>query len=375
MPPAAADAPPAPGRPDAAGFCRARGYDATMAGPGSTEALRGYRALPPAVFPAGIVPVGQERLGVLRIGVFDAHGFPALCAQAVAALRIDPAAPCDDACDDRVLTLAYDRLTAALEERLRELRTAGATALLVDLTGNGGGTEWAEAALRTLTARRVTSERAGFVRGAHWAKFWSDLAGKLRAEAAKADSPDRARLLGWAKEADDARQQALTSCTSPSCERLGRAGFGTGLVGSAAAGQFAGKSWAPLVFSPAQYAYHDGVWRGPLLLLVDAETWSAAEEVAAVLQDNRAALVLGGRTGGAGCGHTYGGTPTLLRHSGATLELPDCVRFRADGSNEVRGVLPDLTLPIRASDGAAFKARLLAPALPAAIARARSLQH
>jgi len=86
-------------------------------------------------------------------------------------------------------------------------------------------------------------------------------------------------------------------------------------------------------------------------------------------------VVLGARTGGAGCGHTNGGTPTTLKNSGAILELPDCVRFRADGSSEVRGMLPDEVVAIRADDGAGFRARLIAEKLPAAIARAQALQH
>jgi hypothetical protein len=83
---------------------------------------------------------------------------------------------------------------------------------------------------------------------------------------------------------------------------------------------------------------------------------------------------MGARTGGAGCGYTWGGTPTTLKNSGAVLKLPDCVRFRADGSNEVRGILPDVPVPLRADDGLALRARLIAEKLPEAIAHARALQ-
>lgn len=68
---------------------------------------------------------------------------------------------------------------------------------------------------------------------------------------------------------------------------------------------------------------------------MDQNTWSAAEEFSAVLQDNRAAVIMGTRTGGAGCGHTNGGTPTTLTNSKAVLELPDCVRFRAEDRKSV----------------------------------------
>ncbi len=48
-----------------------------------------------------------------------------------------------------------------------------------------------------------------------------------------------------------------------------------------------------------------------------------------------------------------------MKNSGATLELPDCVRFRADGSNEVAGVIPDVLTGMKASDGDVFKAKLI----------------
>ena len=117
------------------------------------------------------------------------------------------------------------------------------------------------------------------------------------------------------------------------------------------------------------------MWDGPVIVLVDEQTASAAEEFAALRQDNRAAFVLGSRTAGLGCGHTWGGTPTRLANSGAILNLPDCARFRADGTNEVRGVFPDLLLPWRAIDGAAFRARMLEAVLPQAAARARALHR
>lgn len=366
---------PAPVTP--ARFCRTLGYDPNQSKAGIGPALTGYRTLPgPNLFSAGTIRIGGRLIGVLRIGVFQPQGYPAACEEAVAALRTPLDRPCEDACADAILTAAYRRLNRDLQERLEQLRQAGATALLVDIGHNGGGSEWAEAVARMMTPRRLVSERLGFVRGDHWAAHWRTLAKRLRGAAAKAGGADRQRLLGWAAEADAALHDAETPCApSSGCARIARAGYATGLVGSAPAGSFGDRDWAPYVFSPSQYEYRDGVWRGPLILLVDQETWSAAEEFAALLQDNKAAIVIGARTGGAGCGHTDGGTPTVLVHSGATLDVPDCVRFRRDGSNEVRGVLPDLTLPIRANDGARFRARLVEAALPAALTRAAALDR
>jgi hypothetical protein len=366
----------APASPDAAAFCRALGYDARQASAGIAPALAGYRPLSGRnLFPAGTIQVGHQRAGVIRIGVFQPQAYPAACEEAVASLRIPLDRGCDQACEDAILTAAYRRLTRDLEAQLTTLRRAGAVALLVDIADNGGGSEWAEAAARTMSARPLLSARRGFVRGSHWARQWRDLAATLREAAVTAAPADHVRLLGWAAEADAARRDAETPCPPgrPRCARLATAGYATGLVGSAPAGAFRGRAWAAEVFSPAQYDYHDGIWAGPLIVLVDGETWSAAEEFAALLQDNRAAIVIGARTGGAGCGHTNGGTPVTLTHSGAVLGVPDCVRFRRDGSNEVRGILPDLPLPIRANDGPHFRARLIQAALPDALTRARRL--
>lgn len=184
---------------------------------------------------------------------------------------------------------------------------------------------------------------------------------------------DRAKLLALAVKADAARVVADTPCDPASgCEWLGRAGYATGLVGSAAPGEWLATDWGGWVFSAGQHDYHEGVWNGPVTVLVDQETWSAAEEFAALLQDSDAAVIVGARTGGAGCGYTRGGVPTALTHSGATLYLPDCARFRADGSNEVSGIVPDVVIGWRATDSEAFRSRLLAAALPRAIAEARA---
>jgi hypothetical protein len=368
----AAGPPPEPAGP--AGLCRRLGYDARQASAGIGPSLPGYRQVEAGqMFATGIVPEGRERIGLLRIGVFQPQGGPAWCGAAIAALAIDPERPCDDECADRILTWSYRRMTGELEQRIARLRREGATVLLVDVGGNGGGSEWAEAAARIVSPVPLTAERLAFMRGPHWVRQWQRLAAMLREEAGAAAPAERARLLRWADEADAARRQAEPCAAGAACPRLGRAGYATGLVGAAPAGTLSGRPWSPYIFSPAQYPYHDHVWTGPLLVLVDQETWSAAEEFAAELQDNRAAIVLGARSGGAGCGHTDGGTPTILTHSGAILQLPDCVRLRADGSNEVRGIVPDVTVGLRASDGNRLKAQLLSAALPAAVARARAL--
>jgi len=145
------------------------------------------------------------------------------------------------------------------------------------------------------------------------------------------------------------------------------------LIASADPAALRGKPWAKLVFSPMQFPYQEGIWRGPLIVLVDGGTASAAEQFVAVLQDNQAAVILGAPTLGAGCGHTNGGTPTTLRHSGGVLEMPDCARFRADGSNEVMGIQPDILIGLRRVDGPRRGGLRFAAKLSEALERASAI--
>lgn len=365
-----------PSRASPPDLCESIGFRPSADSAGVAASLPFYRALDPSgPFATGMITNGRTKLGILRIGSFDALGSKAICAAALQSLDRTESGDCNDPCQDQILERAYALITRSLEDRLRALRAAGAQILLVDITDNGGGSQWVEAAARIISPKKLTSERRGFVRGAHWSHQWADLTQQLRDAARSAEAQDRQRLLHWAQAAQQAQAEADRPCAATEdCPVIAHGGYSTGLVGRAAAGDFAGKPWAPLVFSPAQYPYHESVWRGPLLVLVDNETWSAAEEFAALLQDNGAAVIIGSRTGGAGCGHTNGGTPRILANSHATLELPDCVRFRADGTNEVAGVIPDIATEMRASDGAPFEAGLLQRHLAQAIEVASAKQ-
>lgn len=329
-----------------------------------------------AVFPAGVIPVGRQRVGVLKIGLFGPHATPAYCHAAAAALHIAEGKPCDGVCADLIDHWASVRMTEDFAAQIEALKSAGAGVLLVDVAGNGGGSEWAETAARMLTPIRIAAEPLGFVRGPHWTRKLAALELALRGFAKTASSPDRTELLRLADQAGAAKAVAETRCDSaplwagarPACAWLGGGLWATGLLASADPTALRGKPWAGLVFHAAEVPYREGVWQGPLIVLVDRWTGSAAEEFAAELQDNHAALLMGEATYGAGCGHTDGGTPTRLTHSGATLELPDCARLRADGSNEVRGVVPDLLVGFHKSDNARLKTADFLARLPDALA-------
>ncbi|HEX4506768.1 MAG TPA: S41 family peptidase [Alphaproteobacteria bacterium] len=366
----------------AADTCKALGYDARSRAAPLAADIAGYRPISSPqsdTFPAGLI---QDHIGVLKIGVFMPEGFPALCEAALQALAVPADRPCDDACRDRVDHWVADRQTRDLMEQIRALNKAGATTLLVDIAGNGGGTEWAEAVARILTPIRLKSEEMDFVRGEHWAKHFAEDSESLRKYAGTATGSDRSMLLALADEADAKHAEALKPCDAaalwkgehPPCRWLGKGFYGSGLLASADPATLRGKPWANDLFSPMEYPYEEGVWRGPLLVLVDRNVGSAAAEFTAVLQDNRAAIVIGEPTGG-GCGHTDGGTPTVLSHSKATFNVPDCARMRADGSNEVMGIRPDVLVSFGSRDGPHQRAAHVLALLPAAVQRAAALSR
>jgi hypothetical protein len=247
--------------------------------------LPGWRRLPGEDFPAGIA----GDVGVLRIAAFGENQYAAAC-QAVFQPGIGA----------RALQLAVRaRQQEQLRAALAALRQAGARRLLVDVTGNGGGSEWVSEVIALMTPRTLA-----------------------RAEV---------RVVG------------------PSCDRRGA---------------WQGKA-ACEVFGPEQpraTLQGTGEWTGPVLVLADRHTASAAEDLVAWLQQNRIARVIGERTMGAGCGYIDGGTRTQLRASHFDVMMPNCARFLDDGSNEIEGIAPDIAIDMQAEDEGA-KARALLAAL------------
>jgi hypothetical protein len=320
-----------------------------------------------AAFPAGILTVEGRRVGVIRIAEFSGGIAPTYCEEALAAGR-----------KDDLYEAVHDRLTRDFAIQLRALREAGAQTLVVDLTGNRGGSDWTEALARMVTAKRLVSTRVAFMRGAHWTKAFDSQIEQLETALKTAQGQDRALLLDLIGQLKSRRAEAATPCDAsgwlknqpPACSPLGRGFYSSGLLASADPKALAGRDWAGLVFSPMWYPYEEGVWSGPLLVAVDNRTASAAEQFTAVLQDNAAAVIVGDPTAGAGCGYTWGGTPVKLKHSGGVLRLPDCARFRVSGENEVIGISPDVVVGFHAGDGPKSKARRLAAVLPGALAKA-----
>jgi hypothetical protein len=249
--------------------------------------LPGWRVLPGEDFPSGIA----GDVGVLRISAFGEDQYAGACREVF-----------KPGIGARELQLA---VRARQQEKLRAaiaaLRDSGARRLLIDVTGNGGGSEWVSEVIALATPR--TLARAG-VR-------------EVR----------------------------------PGCDRRGvwKGNPGCSVFGPA---------------EPPATLQGTGEWSGPVFVLADRHTASASEDLVAWLQQNTIARVIGERTMGAGCGYIDGGTRTQLRASHFDVLMPNCARFLDDGTNEIEGIAPDIAIAMHAENAGAQAAALLAALQP-----------
>ncbi len=356
----AADASASAGAP----LCARLGYSTLGAKPGIQfpQLLQGWPVptSASAYFPTSRFTLrDRSRVGVLRIFAFSAKRFADLCEEARTALRLADDAQCDGACADRVQLAAENGLTRRLTAAIEGLEAVGVRALVVDLTGNGGGSDWLEPAARELTARPLLSPHEGFVRSDLWTAELQTRIAAIDADLPRVDASQRPafaaakelymQLLAESRRRCD-REPVWTGATI-ACTQVVRGTLTTsGSLPYALPGSLPNVPASQYVFEPSAYAYTEGVYRGPLFVLVDQNTASAAERFTAMLRDASAARVVGVPTAGAGCGYTNGGIPTVLAHGGASIGIPDCVQYRADGTNAVAGITPDALLPWRLND-------------------------
>lgn len=366
--------------------CRALGYSGDDRGLGLPfDRLDGYAPVDgPADFPGSLVPLpGGGHAGVLRISLFSSYAHGSACEAVWNPIHDTLSGRCGDDCSAALDSLVDDVVLARLAERVRSLAAAGASLLLVDLTGNGGGENIVDPMARVVTPVRLHAPAKPVLRHPHAVAQLEGLREGLAPDLGRADLPATRRRM---VETAAARLDSLTAEARRPCDwspiwRGGPAAVGcsmlvdgglysTGLLDYAAPGSLDGLAAKEVLFGPSRYGFEEGVWRGPLVVLVDRRTASAAEGFAAMLRDNGAAVVIGERTYGAGCGYTDGGIRHTLAHTGLEVKLPDCVRARADGMNEVEGVTPDVPIPWDGADDLG-RARLAVAALGGVVSAPR----
>jgi hypothetical protein len=320
------------------------------------------------LFSGGLLTLhGGTKMGLIRISEFSEHAFPGECDKTIREMHLTDESKCDKGCERDIAIQTANRLTEAIVKRAQQFRGLGASAILVDLTHNDGGSDWNEAVVRSLSSIRLTDDRMGFIKSEHWTR---ELESRLRG--VEADLKNGAEPKAILEEAADRLRSAIARSKEP-CDRsrvfndgkldcslvVSDLLFWSGVLPYAEPGSFVSLESRTTLFHPLRYGYSQDEHRLPLYVAVDRHTWSSAERFASVLQDNGAATIVGELTGGAGCGFTNGGIPTVLTHSRAQVKMPDCVGLRKDGSNGNDGVTPDVLVPWAARDTPFTKASKL----------------
>ena len=356
--------------------CAALGYRDEPDRGAIASALPGYQPLSPDHGPvaAGIVTIAEHRIGVLRIAQFSPMA--GHCRSALAKLGKRPTEACDSSCSDVVSRDADNLFLAEVATRLRTLGQLHPDVLLIDVAGNGGGNDSAVAIARMLASNELPSPRLAFIKSAARARDLDDTAVQLRAALAQATAAEADLLRPVLASIDQARAEVSLACDrSPAwhgqkvaCTQVvtGRF-FAGGLVDAALPAAFAERPWADLVSATSRFRTRSAMWRGPLLVLVDGNSASSTELFAAMLQDGGRATVVGSPSFGAGCGWTLGEHEIVLTNSGGRLSIPDCARFRRNGSNEIDGIQPEVLVGFREHDSTAQRAVRLAERLPMAV--------
>jgi hypothetical protein len=319
-------------------------------------------------FPGGILKLSEnERLGVIRIAIFSEHAFPDACEEVVQSMHLADSDKCDQECKNKVGYKTGDLLTAALLRRSAQLQSAGASAILVDITHNDGGSDWVDSVVRALSRTPLRESPYGFIKHEHWTRELQERLADVETDLKQGKEPkDLLRLAAERLRSGIARSQE--KCDRSGVWKDGKLTcslvvsgllYSSGVLPYAEPGSLATLESRSTLFHPLDYTYTESSARPRLYVVVDAHTWSSAEYFSFLLQDNSAATILGEVTGGAGCGFTNGGIPTTLRNSRATVKMPDCVHFRKDGSNANAGVTPDFLVPWSSHDNSYLKAEKL----------------
>jgi len=315
-------------------------------------------------FRLGTLRQGGVTFGILRIRNFSPSQYPAACVAAW-----NGATPAERADADDISDLAQAQWLASLAAAIGRLAESRPDALIVDVGNNSGGNDSGDWAARLFTRQPLSSARLLMTSGTLATRYLDQEVRGLEHARSRTADPASQRAADAALATLRARRAAAAApgCSMSwvwaerrpwapfGCARLADVGFASGVVASAAEAPSAAPRILRHVYWPSRVGGLAGAWGGPLYILTNDATYSAAELFTAALRNNRAAKTVGVATGGDGCGFMIDSPPLTLPHLRLRLRMSNCVRLRADGSDEVAGIAPDL--PILPRDGESARAR------------------
>lgn len=296
-----------------------------------------------------------KQYGVLRIAVFSPDFYIRNCEESWQTYQKNFVGDCEDSCLENFSVILANNLLEKLNQQLKVLQKYKIESLIIDIGNNGGGTNWTEAIARTIASKQLIASKFSLVKNPKSVEiFEADLKEIIRDLKRDDLNKTEIKYLTIAKKNLELLiNQVKVNCENSTfwtinentkkCSTLSETPlFASGIFAYLNPKKIQNLNSKSILFSPSQYNYKESVLNNNLIVLIDENTASAAEYFAALLKDNKAAVILGSKTYGAGGGFVDGGVEYILPNTHFILKIPNCTRFRADGSNEVRGVEPDV---------------------------------
>jgi hypothetical protein len=291
-------------------------------------------------FPYTTLTANNKKIGFIKIPSFTVQEYPEVCAESWEIYRKTINKDCDTDCKDKFMyEVTPNFLLEKLAQTIKALKKENISSLVVDITNNGGGNDWVRAVTKMLTKKPILCGQFGFVRHPHWTKKF---------ESQIVEFKDKIKKSNDSSVIENIKNQlALSeyelSESKKTCDRS--------------------KVWIDKNFRfskcdqvvkrqvtqcdpKEEFIFKAGIYDGPLYVLVNSKTASAAEDMAGRLKESGAAKLIGSRTYGAGCGYTNGGIDLKLKNLNLRVSMPDCARYLRTGLNEVAGIPPDMEIPI-----------------------------
>lgn len=155
-------------------------------------------------FHYGTFKAGAQKIGIIRIASFLETHYPVLCARSWEKFRNTAPATCDSKCQERfIIEHVENGLLAEFHDVLKSLERRKIEGLLVDVTGNGGGTDWEAGIARMITPKKLMCGSRGFIKHDHHAKRLLDYKIEVLEELKSSKPKDRAALASKVKEIEN----------------------------------------------------------------------------------------------------------------------------------------------------------------------------
>lgn len=297
----------------------------------------------------------SDGVGYLYVPAFGTYGYRQTCEDEWKKYRTTFSGKCDEKCIWKFeYNTLYQRLTDDLESAIESLNKKNITKLVVDVTNNGGGSDWVDLVGRIIAPQTLRCQKISRLKSDNALRDFKEIRQSIASN-----------LKGnFTEETKGALRQALANVNTlisefpsdcnrktywtqeefkPTCNVLTKSDlFACGYLPYIKPGLLNGVDIKQPVFKSSDFRYRETLFRGDIAILVNRNTSSSAEQFVSMLKDNiKTIRVIGEHTNSTGCGYYDGGNPIILNHSGLKINMSNCVRYRANGQNEVFGIEPD----------------------------------